>query len=156
MTLIYILYSLICLVLIAIDYVVKMQVFDHLKGLPSIPVIEGILHFKYCENTGAAFSLFTGKADILGIVSTVVLVAFVVGLIIEKPKSNLLLSAMTLLIAGGTGNVIDRFMRGIVVDFIELPFITFPIFNVADIYVCTGAGLLILYIITRYGKVENK
>ncbi len=156
MTLIYILYSLICLVLIAIDYVTKMQAFEILRGLPSVPVIEGILHFKYCENTGAAFSLFQGKADVLGIVSAVVIIAFIVGLIIEKPKSNLLLCAMTLLIAGGTGNVIDRFMRGFVVDFIEFKFMTFPIFNVADIYVTIGAGLLILYIITIYGKVENK
>lgn len=156
MTLIYILYSLICLVLIAIDYVVKMQVFEGLRGFGSVPVIDGILHFTYCENTGAAFSLFSGKADILGIVCAVVILLFIVGLIIEKPTSNLFLCAMTLLIAGGTGNVIDRFMRGFVVDFIELPFITFPIFNVADIYVCTGAGLLILYIITKFGKVENK
>ena len=156
MTLIYILYSLIGLVLIGIDYIIKMQAFEYLRGLPSVPAIEGILHFRYCENTGAAFSLFRGKADILGIVSAVVIVLLIVGLIIEKPKSNLLLSAMTLLIAGGTGNVIDRFMRGFVVDFIELPFIPFPIFNVADIYVCTGAGLLILYIIKRFGKVDNK
>ena len=156
MTVIYILYSLICLLLVAIDYVTKIRVFEYLRGMPGVPVIEGILQFRYCENTGAAFSLFQGKADILGIVSAVVLVLFVVGIIIEKPRSNLLLSAMTLLIAGGTGNVIDRFTRGFVVDFIELKFMTFPIFNVADVFVTVGAGLLILYVLKKFGKVESK
>ena len=155
MTLIYILYSLICLVLIAIDYVIKTQAFESLRGLPAIPVIDGIINFRYCENTGAAFSLFRDNAYILGVLSTIVIVIFIAGIVIEKPTSNLFLSAMTLLVAGGTGNVIDRFMRGFVVDFIEFDFMAFPIFNVADIYVSIGAVLFVIYIITIYNKVKN-
>ena len=63
----------------------------------------------------------------------------------KKPESKLLKIATTFVFAGALGNAIDRVFLGYVVDFIETVFMDFPVFNVADILVCVGAGLFLVY-----------
>ena len=66
---------------------------------------------------------------------------------IKKPQNKLFCTALTLLFAGALGNAIDRIIRGFVVDFISTAFMTFPVFNIADIAITFGAVLLFVYIL---------
>jgi signal peptidase II len=113
-------------------------------------IISGFLNFVYAENTGVAFSMLDGHGDAgrwgLSVVASIaaVLVLFYFWRI---PRTNdRLLGALALLLAGIVGNLTDRVRLGFVVDFIQVHYRDwyYPIFNVADIAVCVGAGLLIL------------
>ena len=97
------------------------------------PFIPGLLDLSLTFNTGAAFSLFTGGATGLGVVSLAVVVAAVVWLQRQAnlPASRLLGAAF--LLGGAAGNGIDRWRTGAVVDFLALVPIPFPVFNLADV-----------------------
>lgn len=114
----------------------------------TVPFIKGFLSFYYTANTGAGFSIFTGKTVFL-IAFTVIVMAFIVFLLVKGTfKHKLTDWGFCLVLSGGIGNLIDRvFNGGAVVDFIKTDFIEFPIFNVADICVTVGAGLIILYFV---------
>ena len=81
------------------------------------------------------------------LVSTVAIIAFAVYLFGFKVPNRLYGVSIALVISGGIGNMIDRIALGYVVDFLKFAFIDFPVFNVADSFVCIGAGLLILAMI---------
>jgi signal peptidase II len=113
-------------------------------------IISGFLNFVYAENTGVAFSMLDSHGDtgrwglsiIAGIAAVLVLFYFW-----RIPRTNdRLLGALALLLAGIVGNLTDRIRLGFVVDFIQVHYKDwyYPIFNVADIAVCIGAGLLII------------
>lgn len=113
-------------------------------------VIPNFLNFAYAQNTGAAFSIFDSHGDTgrWGL-SVVALVAAVLVLYFfwRTPRSDdRILGSLALLLAGIVGNVTDRIRLGFVVDFIDVQFGSwhYPTFNVADMAICIGAGLLIL------------
>ena len=85
------------------------------------------------------------KARILGIVSALFCAAVIAYWIIKKPKHPLLCTSISMIFAGALGNAIDRLARGFVVDYIDVAFINFPVFNIADMAIVIGAGLFILY-----------
>lgn len=114
----------------------------------TVPLIKGVVSLFYTENIGAGFSIFSGKTTFL-IIFTIIAMAFVLFLLIKgfyrHPLTNW---GFMLVLSGGIGNLIDRiFNGGAVVDFIKTDFMDFPIFNVADICVTIGAGLIILYFV---------
>ena len=85
--------------------------------------------------------------------TSIVLIAMTVLLIrVRKRNIRLLNAAITLILAGGIGNLIDRVARGFVVDMFEFDFISFPIFNFADVLICVGTGLLFIFILFFYEK----
>ena len=113
-------------------------------------VIPNFLNFAYAQNTGVAFSMFDdhGTAGRWGL-SVVALIAATLVLYFfwKTPRTDdRVLGALAMLLAGIVGNVTDRARLGFVVDFIDVQFGSwhYPTFNVADIAICTGAGLLIL------------
>lgn len=113
-------------------------------------VIPNLLNFAYAENTGVAFSFLNdhGEAGRFGLS----IVALIAGILVlyyfwRVPHTHdRLLGALALLLAGIIGNVTDRLRLGFVVDFIDFQFGSwhYPTFNVADMAICVGAGLLIL------------
>lgn len=107
--------------------------------------IDNVLSFIYVRNEGAAFSILSGKLGFLSIISVLFCIGAVAYWIIKKPKSKLLQTALTLMIAGAAGNAFDRIAYGYVVDFIATEFISFPVFNIADIAITVGAALLVIY-----------
>ena len=145
--------ALICtIVLILFDQWTKYMVLMHIKPVSSIPLIPGILSFTYHENRGAVWGIMQGQIPIL-IVSTVIILAAVLYFYFKIPntKKYIWLRIVAVLITSGAiGNFIDRIFRQYVVDFIYFELINFPIFNVADIYVCVASGLLILVSIFIY------
>lgn len=123
---------------LAVDRVTK--VWARKADLPR-EVLPGILRFTYVKNTGAAFSAFSGKTAWVTAVS-VILVLLVLGyLAFGKNVHKCTRLGLWLIVAGGLGNLYDRLALGYVVDFIEVLFVRFAIFNFADICVCCGAVL---------------
>ena len=133
-----------------VDQVTKAWAARVLRFGGEMPVISGFLNFAYAQNTGVAFSMFDDHGDSgrwgLSIV------AFVAGALVlyffwRTPRSDdRILGALILLLAGIAGNVTDRLRLGFVIDFIDVQFGDwhYPTFNVADVSICVGAGLLIL------------
>lgn len=123
--------------------------------------ILGIFHLTLVHNTGAAFGIFGNSTTVLGIISVVIsifLLALPFILMNYKGKNKLSytptfiqLLSIGLVVAGGIGNAIDRFVTGYVVDFICFDFINFPVFNIADIGVTCGVFLLLisLFLLSR-------
>ena len=125
-----------------------------------VPVIDGLFHLTYVQNTGAAFSSFEGMQWLFALIFA----AFTVWLLWEfsgkrlpfKPLDRALIVAIY---AGGLGNMIDRLRLGFVVDMIEVDFINFPVFNVADCFITCGCILLLLHLIffnKEFWKEEKK
>lgn len=142
--------------LIVMDQVTKHLAMANLRdsGVNTVKVIPGLLEFVYLENTGTAFGLFAGMTWTITFLTGAVAL-LLAGLLIWYKKHNAFsfLSA-TLLLAGGVGNLIDRMLRGYVVDFIHITFFPY-IFNVADCFVTVGAVFLVchyVYTIWSEGK----
>ena len=139
-------YYVFILAIIAIDQTIKFFIRSNLSLGQSIPVIGSILHITYIENSGGAFSILEGQSAVLIIIPAALVAAIII--YIQKNKSGghvMMLSALSFICGGGAGNLVDRALRsGRVVDFID--FRVFPVFNFADICVCCGCGLLLLYI----------
>ena len=128
------------------------MVINNIALTDTIEVIPDVLNIVYVKNTGAAFSILSGRTYILSIVSFVVCVALVWYLIKKKPSSKLLLVSLGMILGGAAGNLIDRAARQFVVDYIEVCFITFPVFNLADMAITIGAALSMIYVIFFDGK----
>ncbi|MBK9163542.1 MAG: signal peptidase II [Acidobacteria bacterium] len=133
-----------------VDQTTKAWAVSRLRFGDDISVIPGFLNFAYAQNTGVAFSMFDDYGDPgrWGL-SAVAIVAGVLVLFYfwRTPRSDdRVLGALALLLAGIIGNVTDRVRLGFVVDFIDVQFGSwhYPTFNVADMAIVIGAGLLIL------------
>lgn len=140
---------LVIAVLIALDQLTKYLAVTHLKGKPAITLINGVLQLDYLENRGAAFGILQNKKIvILGIGVVFMLILFVILWRLPKGKKfNVLHILISCVIAGGVGNMIDRFSLNYVIDFISFILIDYPIFNVADCYVvCATVGLFITFL----------
>lgn len=145
-----ILWSVVALVIIAVDQLSKYMVVQNIGLTDCIEIIPDIINFVYVKNTGAAFSFLSQKdygIVLLSIVSVLFCIGVIAYAIYFKPQNKLLRLSLSLMFAGAVGNVIDRILRGFVVDFIELDFINFPVFNFADIAITSGAVLLIIYVL---------
>ena len=139
-----IIYLLTIAVGIYLDQLSKMLVVRYLKPVRDLPLIEGVFHFTYSENRGAAFGILSNNRWVFMLFSSVMIVALSVYLFYPKKQANqLFLIGTAMVVSGGIGNMIDRVALGYVVDFID--FCAFPkiwmwVFNVADACVCIGAG----------------
>ncbi len=136
-----------CLVLISVDQIIKDLVIEYLQPIEYFDVIDGILRFHYVENTGAVFGSFAAHTALLTVVSVILLGVTVFFLISNKNKSKLVNVCLLLMISGGVGNIIDRISLGYVVDYIEVLFVNFAVFNFADCLITVGAFILIFYLI---------
>jgi signal peptidase II len=138
---------LIAAVLVGIDQLAKWLVVMNIGYRDSVTVIRNVIDFTHWHNNGAAFGILSGQQPLLITVTSVFLLGAVVVLLSGKVKSKWMLAAIALIIAGGVGNLIDRIVQGYVVDFIELKFINFAIFNFADMCAVTGAFLLFFVVL---------
>ncbi len=141
--------------ILAIDIASKLLAVEWLKPISSVPLWENVFHLTYVENRGAAFGIFQGSTVFL-IVFTIVVLALIAYAIKKYGKESKLLSLSLVFVAGGAvGNLIDRILRGFVVDFFDFCLINFPVFNVADIFVCIGAAMLVVFVIFFDGKEKK-
>ena len=136
--------------IVYLDQLTKWLAVIFLKGEESAVFIKGVLQFTYMENEGAAFGMLSNHRWVFLVISTISIIGIIIYMIKWRPKSKLAFVAISFIVGGGIGNMVDRIWLGYVVDFID--FCAFPsiwkyIFNVADSFVCVGAGLLMLYMI---------
>ena len=132
-------------VLVVIDQLIKHWATAALLPVGNMDVLPGIVELRYCLNDGMAFSMLAGKQALLIGMTSVMLVVVTVMLFTRKMPVWERIS-WTLILGGGVGNLIDRVLNGVVVDYINLLFMQFAVFNFADICVCVGVGLWVLEI----------
>lgn len=149
-------YSLLILLLIGVDQLTKYLVLRFLSDGVPVSVIPHVLRFRYISNTGAAFSMFSGRTLALSAVTLVILIVLIILWVKGKFSTKLLRAGAALVIAGGFGNLIDRLFRHYVVDFMEFTFTNFAVFNFADCCVTIGAALLIIAILISIAKDSGK
>ena len=142
------------------DHLTKILALQYLAPVGSYPLWKDVLHLTYVENTGAAFGMLKDHRWVFLVISTVALGGMIVYMFLNKNRHPLETVAVAFIVGGGIGNMIDRVARGFVVDFVDVKCIPFwkYIFNVADIFVCVGCGLFILYVLlyeTRVKKAED-
>lgn len=144
----YILALVTAAIVVVADQITKLLIVANLNSESCIPTLGGLFNIRFVENSGAAWSILEGKTWLLVAISLVIMAICVFMLVKKTYGSKLMFWAISLVLAGGVGNLIDRLFRaGKVVDFIEFGFVDFPVFNVADISVCVGAGLIVLMFI---------
>ncbi|MDO5491304.1 MAG: signal peptidase II [Bacillota bacterium] len=137
-------YILLIVAVIVLDRVVKIAVTTNLQPGETMPVLDPLFHITYVRNEGAAFSMLQGHPLLLIILPAVVIGIGIVFICVKQGTYNrTFLVSLSLICGGGLGNLTDRMSQGFVIDMFD--FRVFPVFNVADICVCVGCGLLILY-----------
>ena len=129
------------------DQLSKFWVVENIPLYSKMEAIPGLFHLTYVQNTGAAFSALQGMQWLF----VLIFVVFAAGIVWEFAKNKLGFSAferwcIIAVFAGGLGNMIDRLRLGYVVDMIEVEFIRFPVFNVADCFITCGCILLLAHL----------
>lgn len=146
------------LVLTFADQFTKYLAVLHLKGTQGISLIPGVFRLFYLENTGAAFGALRGKQFLLILISIVAFGLFVY--FYERyaftKRFRPLRICLTVLAAGALGNMIDRIFHRYVIDFFYFELIDFPVFNVADCYVCVSMVVLAILLLFYYKEEELK
>ncbi len=144
----WIVFALVAAALYVVDQVSKRAAVEHLTDRDDVHVIGDLLQLHLTRNPGAAFSLGTGST--IGLSCLAIVATVVVLYASRKVADRVWAAALGALLAGIAGNLTDRMLRdpapfrGHVIDFLQLP--NWPIFNVADIAINIGAGLILLQV----------
>ena len=144
-------------VTVFIDQITKYLTIFYLKPIDTLPIIQDVIHLTYVENTGAAFGMMKDSRWVFMLVSSVAIVG-ILGYMVyhiwikKRPMHWAQALSLSFIVGGGIGNMIDRTLLGYVVDMIDFRLINFAVFNVADSFVCVGAGIMILYLILEMVK----
>ncbi len=136
------------------DLVTKHFLFkvEYFNLIPNVVSISGNV-----QNTGAAWGMFSGKVIGLIAVSIIMIISLFVFNHFVKGKNTFYCLSFGFIIGGAIGNLIDRIVFNYVRDFIFLDFWpTFPVFNVADSFLCVGAVMLAIFILFIQGKKSEK
>ncbi|MGT2907256.1 signal peptidase II [Streptococcus dentiloxodontae] len=131
-------------ILIVLDQLSKWWVVANIRLNQVIAAVPNLFSLTYLRNYGAAFSILQNQQWFFTLITLTVIGAAVFYLIRRYKESLWLVMALSLIIAGGLGNFLDRLRLGYVVDMIHLDFMDFAVFNVADSYLTVGVALLIL------------
>jgi len=134
---------------IGLDLLTKLLVAGLMYLGQSVTLIPGVLNLTYIHNYGAAFGMLSNHRWVFMVISTVAIIGIGIYLFGFCRERMLLKVGLAMIISGGLGNMIDRIFYGYVIDMID--FCLFPfwkwIFNMADAYVCVGAGIVVLALI---------
>lgn len=137
---------------IAVDQATKALVRSALAVNESRPLVPGVLWLTRVHNTGAAFGMFHGQRWALVLVAALVLAGIVYVAAHLRPESAVARTALALIAAGATGNLIDRVLLGGVTDFMDLGW--WPVFNVADMSLDIGVAMLVWWVL--FGHEEPR
>ena len=131
-------------ILIVLDQLVKSYVVQNIALGEVKTWIPNLVSLTYLQNRGAAFSILQDQQLLFAVITLVVVVGAIWYLHKHMEDSFWMVLGLTLIIAGGLGNFIDRISQGFVVDMFHLDFINFAIFNVADSYLTVGVIILLI------------
>lgn len=141
--------------LVVLDQLVKGWIQQVIPLYGTRSLLPGLLELTYVQNTGAAFSIFREHTWILALISALASLAMLV-LLLRRTLPDLLGQlSLSLVLGGAVGNLIDRCLHGFVVDMFNLQFMSFAVFNVADIAISVGGVLLCIYVLFFWRKSEE-
>ena len=141
-------YILAIVLCVAADQAVKSYVVSHLALYESAPLLPGVVELFHIQNTGGGFSILAGHTWILTALTAVLMAGIAWVLVKKKFPHPLAMWTLTAILGGGLGNLIDRVRLGYVVDMFNFQFMSYPVFNVADILVVCGViGFAIYYLL---------
>lgn len=149
-------YILAAILIIAFDQITKILTVKNFSLGEVKEIIPRILSFTYVKNEGAAFGILQGARVFFIVLTIIVLLLAIYYVLKMRPASRLEKWALSFIAGGAVGNFIDRAAFGYVRDFIMVEFIDFPVFNIADCFVCIGAGLYILYAFLDMKEGKNE
>jgi signal peptidase II len=118
----------------------------------SAPLLPGLLSLQLVQNTGAAFSLFTGNPQLLGLVSLLVSIGIAVWIQRQEQLTLTRSLGVGLLLGGALGNGLDRWRLGYVVDFLALVPVSFPVFNLADVAINLAVLCFAIELLGNHGQ----
>lgn len=151
-------YIILGIILVAADQFIKMWAINELKPVKAMDFIHfgdlDIMDLRYVENTGAAFSSFSGARWFLVGLVIVMLIGLTVFVVKYKYKHPFFMISAVMVMAGGVGNLIDRVRFGYVVDYLDVKLFNFAVFNFADICVVLGAIFLLIFLFCIEPKLE--
>lgn len=135
---------IIAAVVVILDQLSKLLI-QNVVSLQDVEIIRDFFYLTYVRNTGAAWSMFSDMTGVLALVSAVATGVMLWYIVAKKPK-GLTLVSVALMAGGAAGNMIDRLFLQYVRDFLHFYIFgyDFPVFNIADIALCVGVGLLLL------------
>ena len=142
--------------LVGIDQLIKLWASNVLQPVGAMPLIPHVVELRFVLNQGMAFSLLSGKQLFLIVATSAALLLVAYELFFRSRGKLLQRIAFILVLGGGIGNLIDRVLNGEVVDYINLLFMNFAVFNFADICVCVGVALWVLVIFLEELHSEDR
>ena len=151
------LYFLIFLVILAADQAMKWWTVQSLALYETAPLLPGIVEFRYIQNTGGGWSILSEHTWLLSLLTAAIILALTLLMVLRVVKHPAGMTALTMLVAGGAGNLMDRLRLGYVVDMFHFEFWpSYPVFNVADISVVVGVILGVIYYLFLYDKHDAR
>ena len=152
----FVIFNLVCVaVLVGADQLIKLWAVLVLEPVGAMPLIPHVVELRFVLNPGMAFSLLSGKQLFLIAATGAALLLVAYWLFFRSRGRKLQQAALILVLGGGIGNLIDRVLNGEVVDYINLLFMRFAVFNFADICVCVGVALWVLVILLEETHEEK-
>lgn len=138
-------YIILFTILLLLDQFTKYIVEQSFYLYESIPIIDGVFNFTYVENRGIAFGLFQGRLSAISILTVVAIIGIFVYVIKNRKELSILEHfGYTFILSGAIGNMIDRIVRGVVIDMIDFRGVWSFVFNLADAWINIGVVLLIM------------
>lgn len=148
-------YAIFTLILVGLDQLVKYLVMQNIPLGGHVPFLPHLVELTYVQNTGAAFSMLSDHTWPLTLVSLIMSVVLAVAIWKNFFRHPIGKGALTLLLAGALGNLIDRAFRHFVVDMFNVLFLNFAVFNVADICVVVGGVMAAVYYLFLADRLEG-
>lgn len=138
-------YIFLFLIMLVIDQYTKFIINTSFYIGETVAIIEDFFHLTYVENRGIAFGLFQGKIDIVSIFATVAIVCILIHIFKNFYKITIFERvAYIMILSGAIGNMIDRLIRGFVIDMLDFRGLWSFVFNFADVWINLGIFLLLL------------
>ena len=141
-------FILFSIIIVLFDQITKRSISLNYESLVNKKLI--LFDLDYVKNYGAAFNLFSGSRIFLSIVSLIITIVLIYIILNKNNITNRDLLSYSFILGGSIGNGLDRIIKGYVIDFINLNFINFPVFNIADISINIGLFIII------YGFIKYK
>ena len=149
-------YFIIAALIVMLDQLVKYFITIQMTPGVNVPLIPGILHLTYTENTGAAFSFMSNMRWVLVAVSAVVIIVMIIGMIKYKDKIDPIGKlALAAVLGGAMSHLIDRAILGYVVDFLEFDFVRFAVMDIADWFISVGGIVFCIYYLIHSSKHDG-
>lgn len=146
-------------VIVALDQITKLIVDRTMPLYHSIPIIDGFFDLTYIRNTGAAFGILAGSGAAFRLpflmFFSLLAIGFIVVMLRRLPERETgLIIALTFILGGAIGNLIDRFAYGEVIDFLDFYWANYhwPAFNIADSFITIGVTITVYYLIKAKGE----